>query len=95
MKRKSSTKRKGGTKKARAEVPDDNLEADEYVVDKILARAKVAAGGRMKYLVKWQGYTIEKGGCTWEPADNITDKGMLDTFKISAEAKVRAIAQVK
>lgn len=68
-KRKSTTKRKGKTKKARTVAPaaaggGAMLEDDEYYVEKILARAKVAPGGEMRYLVRWKDYKIENGGCT-------------------------------
>lgn len=40
---------------------------DEYIVEKILDRKKIA--GIIKYKVKWEGYDV--ADCTWEPRENL------------------------
>ena len=42
-------------------------EQNEYEIETILAHRKTK-GGKMKYLVKWKGYTFEES--TWEPEEN-------------------------
>ena len=40
---------------------------NEYEIETILAHRKTKSG-KMRYLVKWKGYTFEE--CTWEPEEN-------------------------
>jgi len=48
-------------------------------VEKIVKKRKFA-GGPVKYLVKWQGWSIKD--CTWEPSSNLTNiKYMVDEFE--------------
>lgn len=48
---------------------DENMDEDEYVVEKIL-RHNVDKDG-VKYLIKWEGFS-KKEDQTWEPIDNLS-----------------------
>ncbi|KAJ0307784.1 hypothetical protein COL516b_003754 [Colletotrichum fioriniae] len=58
---------------------DDDLEADEYVVEKILdhlasddASAPLPVAGTVNFRVKWEGYS-KKSDQTWEPEDSLKE----------------------
>lgn len=51
-------------------------EEELFVVESILARKK--KGNKVFYLLKWEGYDET----TWEPAENILDKEMLEDFDL-------------
>ena len=48
---------------------------EEYVTERILE--ETGKGGKLKYLVKWQGYDEE----TWEPAANIRAPKLIAAFE--------------
>lgn len=54
---------------------DANLSEDEYIVEKIID--KRVWHGKVKYLVKWDGYDTDEA--TWEPLEN------LETAKLAVE----------
>lgn len=57
-----------------AESSSTSSDEELFVVEDILARKKM--GSKVYYLLKWEGYD----DTTWEPAENILDKEMLQKF---------------
>ncbi|KAI0192095.1 hypothetical protein EV127DRAFT_55640 [Xylaria flabelliformis] len=58
----------------------EDLEEDEYIVEKILDHA-LEADGSLKYKVKWEGYE-KKSDQTWEEESNLRENaaGVLDEY---------------
>ncbi|KAI0877438.1 heterochromatin protein one [Hypoxylon argillaceum] len=59
---------------------DEDLEEDEYIVEKILGHV-LEADGTLKYKVKWEGYE-KKSDQTWEEEENLRENaaGVLDEY---------------
>ncbi|KAI0509674.1 heterochromatin protein one [Xylaria bambusicola] len=62
---------------------DEDLEEDEYIVEKIVAHM-IEADGSLKYKVKWEGYD-KKSDQTWEEEDNLRQNAadVLDEYLAS------------
>lgn len=54
-------------------------DSNVYTAEKILAERKI--NGVTQYLIKWKGYSLKDS--TWEPAENILDRGLLIAFESS------------
>ncbi|KAJ4314221.1 hypothetical protein N0V84_009006 [Fusarium piperis] len=69
---------------------DDELEEDEYVVEKILKHI-IDRDGSLKFHVKWEGYDAEED-LTWEPEENLQESAseiLADYFtKIGGREKI-------
>lgn len=61
----SSTPQGGSDAEAEASSDDEELEENEYVVERVTGRR--LRSGRVQYKVRWKGYEDE----TWEPAANL------------------------
>ncbi|OLN85216.1 Chromo domain-containing protein 2 [Colletotrichum chlorophyti] len=57
--------------KVQEDSEDEDLDADEYVVEKILDH-QVADDGTVNFRVKWEGYE-KKADQTWEPEDSLKE----------------------
>lgn len=54
-----------------------------YIVENILAERYFSDEDRMRYLVKWEGYPIERA--SWEPIDMFDDKNTINEWKAMKE----------
>merc|ERR1712126_654122 len=58
-------------------------EEEEYSVEKILD--KRTKGGKVEYLIKWEGYPDSEN--TWEPQDNLDCPDIISAFEAKNKAK--------
>lgn len=58
-------------------------EEEEYTVEKILE--KRMKGGKVEYLIKWEGYPDSEN--TWEPQDNLDCPDIINGFEAKTKAK--------
>ncbi|KAI0540569.1 heterochromatin protein one [Xylaria digitata] len=74
---------------------DDNLDEDEYIVEKILAHV-LEADGTLKYKVKWEGYE-KKSDQTWEEEDNLRENaaGVLDEYLESVGGREKILEEAQ
>ncbi|RWA10155.1 hypothetical protein EKO27_g4953 [Xylaria grammica] len=74
---------------------DENLDEDEYIVEKILAHV-LEADGTLKYKVKWEGYE-KKADQTWEEEDNLRENaaGVLDEYLESVGGREKIIEEAQ
>ena len=63
--------------------PTPALDSDVYSVECLVAVRKHA--GKTQYLVKWLGYPVTAN--TWEPAENIIDKRLIEHFEIQTNGR--------
>ena len=61
----------------------DQAEAD-FVVEKIV-KARNLANGRREFLVKWQGYALDRKD--WQPEENFKDCKALDVWEHKRKAQ--------
>jgi len=64
---------------ASEEDPDDT-----YIVENILGEKWIESEGKMRYLVKWEGYPISRA--SWEPLEMFDDQDTIKEWKASQEA---------
>lgn len=60
----------------------DGEEEEEYSVEKILD--KRTKGGKVEYLIKWEGYPDSEN--TWEPQDNLDCPDIISNFEAKRTA---------
>ncbi|KAI1301047.1 heterochromatin protein one [Xylaria venustula] len=74
---------------------DEELEPDEYIVEKILAHV-LEADGTLKYKVKWEGYE-KKADQTWEEEDNLRENAtdVLDEYLASVGGRDSIIEEAQ
>lgn len=58
-------------------------DSNVYTAERILAKRK--HNGITQYFIKWKGYSLKES--TWEPAENILDRGLLTAFESSRNNK--------
>ncbi len=63
--------------------PPSALDSDVYSVERLVAVRKHA--GKTQYLVKWLGYPVTAN--TWESAENIIDKRLIEHFEIQTNGR--------
>lgn len=61
-------------------------DANVYTAERILAKRKLR--GVTQYYIKWKGYSIKES--TWEPTENIFDRGLIEAFETSRKYKSSA-----
>lgn len=59
---------------------DNDLEPDEYVVERVLGK-RIGDDGRVQYRIKWKGYS--KRESTWEPEENLNCPDLVGEFELS------------
>jgi hypothetical protein len=74
---------KGGKKKA-----SDDLDVEEYVVERVVAKRK-GKKGRIEYQLKWVGYSEEEN--TWEPAEHLDCQELIEAFE--AQEKLKTVSK--
>lgn len=65
---------------------EDDLTAEEYVVEKIAGRR--TKGGKIEYLLKWKGY--ESSENTWEPKENLDCPELIEAYEEAERQKKKA-----
>ncbi|XP_012564927.1 heterochromatin protein 1-like [Hydra vulgaris] len=69
----------------------ENLDSDIYKTEKIIK--KRTRGGKIQYLIKWEGYPSSQN--TWEPEENIFDPQVIQKYinskKTSKSVHISAI----
>mmetsp|Transcript_17514 Transcript_17514/g.24305 ORF Transcript_17514/g.24305 Transcript_17514/m.24305 type:complete len:248 (-) Transcript_17514:34-777(-) len=65
---------------------DEDLSEGEYIVEKIVDKRK--KGGKMQYLLKWQGYPDSDN--TWEYVENVFCTDLIAEFEKELEEKKKA-----
>jgi chromobox protein 1 len=68
---------KKGKIKIKKEPKEQQQTEDIYTVEKIMRKRIVR--GKVEYLVKWEGYSIDQN--TWEPVKNILDPQVIADFE--------------
>ena len=66
-------------------IPAMQDDEDVYVVDYIVNHRKVKDTNEYEYQVKWKGYSLKD--TTWEPAEYIHDKHLIDVYWRKYEGK--------
>ncbi|KAG0632754.1 hypothetical protein HOY80DRAFT_866728, partial [Tuber brumale] len=64
---------------ASEEDPDDT-----YIVENILGEKWIESEGKMRYLVKWEGYPMSRA--SWEPLEMFDDQDTIQEWKATQEA---------
>ncbi|KAI0011454.1 heterochromatin protein one [Xylariaceae sp. FL0662B] len=74
---------------------DEDLEEDEYIVEKIITHV-VEADGTLKFKVKWEGYE-KKSDQTWEDEDNLKENAsdVLEEYLASKGGRDKIIEETK
>lgn len=84
-----------GDDEVEGEPDDEDLDEDEYIVEKILAHV-LDADGTLRFQVKWEGYE-KKSDLTWEDEDNLRENAavVLDEYLESVGGREKMVEEAR